>query len=146
MDFRVSANELSRRKRIPFFLLSTFTVYGLLTVFTKYQQDGNIDISLIITISSIFLLIFVITIFINQKYIKLLTTLHLKTKDNGLYFTSDVQSKILWNEITKITLKGSPTKVRKLRITLRNNDLIELSIYDNLEILYAEINKNTTLE
>ena len=143
MEFRISKKEISRQKRVPFIISGILMIFFFFAVFISNEQNKEIDINQILFICvAMSVAIFCIHFYFIHKFIKFSKTHRLETKNDGLhFFNSNIQTTIPWNEINEIIVKGNDKNIKRLTVKLTNKELIELSIYNNLETLNSELNQ-----
>ena len=148
MEFKVSKKEILRKKYIvPIFILLPFMALTLLVIFLPKQNEVDL-IKILFILASIAFLTFTITIYITYKFIQFSKVHKIQIHSKGIsFFNNNIETFLPWNKITKVNLKGQESNIKKLSLQIEPSNLIELSIYTNLETLNLELKKylNTDL-
>ena len=137
MKFKVSKQEIIRRKYI---VPMQFTLPLLLFLgFVWVQQKNQEDFFLIIEILGFILTVMLATNWIfTKKFIHFSKIHELYISSLGMIFSDNLgENTISWNKITKVITK----KKNKIFLEIDNEELISLSIYEDLDLLNLELKK-----
>jgi len=141
MKFKISKKEVIRRKYIVPIQMSIPILLFLGLVWT--QQKSQEEFFLVMKILG-FIVMVILTVnwIFTKKFIKFSKIHELEINSLGMIFSDNLgKNRVYWNSITKIIINEKSKKIKKIFLELDNGTLIQLSIYENLDLLNLELKK-----
>ena len=141
MKFKISEKEVIRRKYIVPIQMSMPILFllGLAWIQEKSQEEFFL-------VMKIFGVILIVMLTVNwiftKKFVKFSETHELRINSLGIVFSDNLgKNTVSWNIITKVIINEKNKKIKKIFLELDNGTLIQLSIYENLDLLNLELKK-----
>ena len=142
MKFKISKKEVIRRKYIVPIQMSIPILLFLGLVWT--QQKSQEEFFLVMKILG-FIVMVILTVnwIFTKKFIKFSKIHELEINSLGMIFSDNLgKNTVSWNIITKVIINEKNKKIKKVFLEIDNGTLIQLSIYENLDLLNLELKKH----
>ena len=142
MEYKISDQEIAKRKRSPFLILSPFLIVILVLIFSNTSNDSNLS-ELIFILSAVGILSTGSNAFSSYRFVKDAKKHKLIVSLKGIVFFNDrVETLIPWEKIVSLDSGGKSINIKKLIMKTDSSKKIDLSHYENLQELYQELRQH----